>query len=233
MGRAISSRVAGTVSWVPGLPWRVRGPFPFLGICFKDAGSQSRLSSPSLALPIRSERVSTLLLRSSRVRSRAGFSLVDVCVALFILAIAVGALVGSTFSAMRLEQVNESKAAASQELRSLLENMQSVNFASIYAAYNESPTDDPDPKYDYKDELDLSSRLPKGLCGDSPVVQVEFPGDDKGGLYEDTVDLNGDGQFDKADHSGDYTILPVTLKLEWASPSGPQTLQLATLIRPR
>ena len=38
--------------------------------------------------------------------ARAGFSLVDVCVALAILAIALGTLVGSVFWAMRLEEVN-------------------------------------------------------------------------------------------------------------------------------
>lgn len=179
--------------------------------------------------------------RPRAAHSSSGFSLIDVCVALLILAIAVGALVGTMFSALRLDQVNESRAAANQALRAVLEDMRTLEFSTVYAAYNTSSADDPDPDHDYKTGLALKAKLPAGACGSAPVAQVVFPEDKQGFLREDLVDaslglprdLNGDGDIDGNDHSADYKILPVTVKLEWKSQSGPQKIQVATVIRRR
>ncbi len=179
--------------------------------------------------------------RSRTLRPRSGFALIDVCVALLVLAVAVGALVGTMFSALRLDQVNESRAAANQALRTVLEDMKAQEFSTVYAAFNTSSADDPNPDYDYKTALDLKGKLPAGACGSAPVAQVVFPEDELGALREDTVDpslglprdLNGDDVIDGNDHSADYKLLPVTVKLEWESPSGPQKIQVATVIRRR
>lgn len=180
-------------------------------------------------------------VRSRAIHSDSGFTLIDVCVGLLILALAVGALVGTMFSALRLDRVNESKAAANQALRGVLEDMKAMEFSEVYAAYNASKADDPDPGYDYKTALDLTSVLPVGTCGTAPLAQVIFPEDSNGFLREDLVDpalgmprdLDGDGGTDGDDHSADYRILPVVVKLDWESPSGPQTIQVATVIRRR
>lgn len=180
-------------------------------------------------------------VRSTALRSDSGFTLIDVCVGLLVLALAVGALVGTMFSALRLDRVNESKAAANQALRGVLEDMKAMEFSEVYAAYNASTADDPDPQYDYKSALDLTAVLPVGTCGAAPTAEVFFPEDEKGFLREDLVDpalglprdLDGDGSIDGDDHSADYKILPVLVKLDWESPSGPQTIQVATVIRRR
>jgi hypothetical protein len=171
--------------------------------------------------------------------ARAGFSLVDVCIAIAILAIALGTLVGSVFWALRLEEANEETALASQALRSMVDRMNAMPFGDIYAAYNADPDDDPDPLVDHLAELAAEARL-LGLGGKAgPVLAVSFPGDDVGELREDVVDprlgmprdLDGDGGWDDADHSSDYTLLPATLRLEWEGPSGLRTLEMAALLR--
>jgi hypothetical protein len=168
-----------------------------------------------------------------------GFSLVDLCVALVILAVAVSSLVGATFSALRLDRVNESRAAASQALRSVVEDMKALELTLVYSAFNTSPDDDPDPDYDYRSWLDLTDRLPVGMFGTAPVAEILLPEDPQGQLREDLVepllgmprDLDGDGFPDGNDHSADYQLLPVLLRLEWDSPTGLQTIQVATVLQ--
>lgn len=176
-----------------------------------------------------------------RVPRRAGFSLVDVCVAIAILAIAMGTLIGTVFYALRLEEANEETAAASQLARTLLERIDTLPFEQIYSAYNLNPADDPDPGVDHlallhgDDPLQVLGR--KG----GAAISVVFPGDEGKELREDVDnpalglprDLNGDGAVDKQDHSGDYTLLPVTLRLAWDGAAGPRTLELSTLLRSR
>jgi type II secretory pathway pseudopilin PulG len=180
-------------------------------------------------------------VRSRVLASDSGFTLIDVCVGLLVLAIAVGALVGTMFTALRLDRVNESRAAANQALRALLEDIKAMEFSGIYAAYNTSTADDPDPQHDYKTYLDLEGDLPAGSCGAAPVAKIYFPEDENGLLREDLVDermglprdLDGDGAIDGDDHSADYKILPVVVQLDWEDPSGPQSIQVATVIRRR
>jgi len=168
-----------------------------------------------------------------------GFTLVDVCVALFILAIALGTLVGSIFYALRLEEVNAETVAASQMARAILEDLNTTNFADVYASYNSTPADDPDPKHDCLADLQVHERLLQFGGKGEPTVSVVFPNDKLGQLREDLDDkslgmprdLNGDALTDSADHSGDYVILPLTLRLAWEGITGPRTLEMSTLLR--
>ena len=64
--------------------------------------------------------------------------------------------------------------------------------------------------------------------------EILFP---MGGTYgtelrEDVagMDLNGDGQIDIEDHSTDYIILPVSVKVEWNGVAGARTLTFHTLL---
>jgi hypothetical protein len=176
---------------------------------------------------------------SRRATRTGGFSLVDLCVALVILAVAVSSLVGATFSALRLDRVNESRAAASQALRSVVEDMKALELTLVYPAFNTSPDDDPDPDYDYRSKLDLSTKLPHGMFVATPVAEILLPENPQGQLREDLDepllgmprDLDGDGLIDAEDHSADYELLPVLLKLQWESPTGLQTVQVATVLQ--
>ncbi|MEQ1893905.1 MAG: hypothetical protein ABL998_15300, partial [Planctomycetota bacterium] len=70
-----------------------------------------------------------------RPQSRAGFSLVDVCLSMALLVVALGVLIGSTFSALELDRSNASLALANQALRGLSEEMQAMPIDEVLDAY--------------------------------------------------------------------------------------------------
>lgn len=151
-----------------------------------------------------------LLLQRQR-SARDGFSLVDVCVALAILAIALGTLVGTVFWAMRLDEVNEETAAASQNVRSILEGLNAMTIEDVYAAYNEDPADNPDPYRDYFGELAVDDPLLVIGKKTGPVVSVTFPDD-----VADELAANR---------------LPITMRLEWEGAAGVRSVEVSTLLR--
>lgn len=142
---------------------------------------------------------------------RDGFTLVDVCVAIAILAIALGTLVGCVLWAMRLEEVNEETAAASQSVRAMLEGMQEMPIEDVYAAYNADPADDPDPGRDYMGELEVQDPLLVIGKKAGPVVSITFPDD-----VEDQLAANR---------------LQLTMRLEWQGMSGARSVEVGTLLR--
>jgi hypothetical protein len=144
--------------------------------------------------------------------ARSGFTLVDVCIAVAILAIALGVLLGTVFWAMRLDEVNEETAAASQGVRSLLESLNGMPLDEVYAAYNEDPRDDPSGR-DYREYLAVHDPLLRVGKNTAPLVRVSFP---------------EGAEIELAERR-----LPVTLRLEWEGSSGPREVQMTTLLRGR
>ncbi len=43
-------------------------------------------------------------------------------------------------------------------------------------------------------------------------------------------DLNGDSIIDAEDHSGDYLLLPITIRVEWAGPHGPRSYEVHSML---
>ena len=43
-------------------------------------------------------------------------------------------------------------------------------------------------------------------------------------------DLDGDGVIDALDHSGDYRLLPVLVRVAWRGSSGPAKLEFRTML---
>ncbi len=157
------------------------------------------------------------------------------------LVVAMGALLGSVFSAIRLASVTEDTAAANRAARGILETMSAMPFEQAFAAYNADEADDPDPKVDYLTLLSIPKGLLAGENGEVVQATLAFPAvEGLGGLElrEDFVDatlgmpsdLNGDGDIDGLDHSDDYRALPVSVRLEWRGKSGMQRLVLATVL---
>ena len=111
-----------------------------------------------------------------------GFGLVDLCVALFLVASSLGVLIGSIFYSMKLEDANEETSAASQRARLILERMRVVSFEDLFAAYNATTADDPDPSTDYLAELQAQERILEIGGNGSASVSFTFPTDDNGAL---------------------------------------------------
>ncbi len=160
-----------------------------------------------------------------RIDRTAGFTLADVVVAMLLLTMAAGGLTGAVTHGLRLNRVNEETAAADEAARAMVEQIQATPFDQRFAVHSAQP-DFAVPRLNVqKDDED-------GMAG-----KILFPTID-GELREDVVDANlgmprdlsGDGIQDVQDHSGDYVLLPVTVRIEWTGPSGDRSHQVHLLM---
>ncbi len=125
----------------------------------------------------------------------------------------------------------------------IVDELQRASFSDVYALYNDDPFDDPGGLETapgnrfWVPELAPSPHRPTG-----PVGRISFPTlynfNDGLLLREDVLDpalgmprdLNGDSRVDQLDHSKDYTLLPVTIRIEWHGEAGPSVLETRTLL---
>ncbi len=180
-------------------------------------------------------------------RTRTGFSLVEVLLAAVILTVAVTGIAGSVLSALALNRVNRETALAQQAARRVIEEVSSVPFNQAFACYNADAGDDAGlliaargPGFAVPGLQPLAGD-PDGMCG-----RVIFPTIVNAGgveeLREDSADgalgmprdLNGDGNPpDALDHSGDYRLLPVRVRVEWQGVSGERRVDMETILSDR
>jgi type II secretory pathway pseudopilin PulG len=171
-----------------------------------------------------------------------GFTLVEVCVAATMLAIAISGLLGVMLAGMSLDRVNRESAIAQQAARAALEQLQGVPFGEVFASYNGWAGDDGgltlaargagfvvaglDPQPGDADGWCGEVLFPTTLVGAAPQLREDVV-DDPWGMPRD---LNGDGLVDAADHSNDYRLLPVRVRVRWRGASGDRTLDMETLL---
>ena len=180
--------------------------------------------------------------RGSQGRS-AGFTLVEIIVAVVILAIAVGGISSSMLSSMALNRVNGETALAQQAARGALEELTGVPFDEAWAVYNADPADDGGlsvaalgPNFVVAG-LDAQTADIDGMCG-----RIEFPSVTFGvgqELREDVVDaglgmprdLDLDGIWPEVVNiAPDYSVLPVRVLIEWRGVSGDRSVRLETML---
>lgn len=181
-----------------------------------------------------------------RAESRSGFTILEVMVAITVL---VGALLG--FSQAILSSATSARSGhqvmiATEAARDMLERIQtrdedSFEFDELFAAFNSDPTDDPDgpgtaPGADFAvpgldaavGDLDgFPGKIIFPTMGGAPGVLREDFSDAAWGMPRD---LSGDGVYDEADHSGDYGLLPVLVRIEWRGGTALDRVELRTLL---
>jgi hypothetical protein len=176
--------------------------------------------------------------RSVRTAS-AGFTMVEVAVASFLVLVALAGLSSAVVSSLRLGSSNDELARAESAARQMVERLEDAPFAQIFASFNEDADDDPGGAGTVSGAafavagLDPRANDADGMCG-----RILFPTDAGGALREDVFrpslgmprDLNGDGAEDDQDHSDDYLVLPVSVLVEWTGISGASRLQLDILL---
>jgi hypothetical protein len=154
-----------------------------------------------------------------RRRASAGLSLV---------ALTVSILARTLAASAKLDPVAEESAIAAEGARTVIEEMRSHPFADIFKLYNDNPADDPGGAGTAPgNRFQVKNLAPVAV--DGWVGEVIFP-TIAGRLREDSADaslamprdLNADGLVDSKDHSADAMILPVKIRLEWASRTGKQ-----------
>lgn len=180
-----------------------------------------------------------------RRASEAGFTIVEVMVAVTVLVIAIVGIVGSMLSAMALNRVNRETAIAQQAVRRTMEQIGGVPFRDAFALYNTDLGDDAG--------LSLLARGPNfvveglqaqdgdldGFCG-----RIEFPVfDDGAGLVELREDVEDSGLGMPQDLDGvspgpanvstTYRLLPVRVLVEWRGVSGNRSIELESMLSAR
>jgi hypothetical protein len=164
--------------------------------------------------------------------------MVEVMVSLAVTMIAMAMFSSAIISTARLGADQRMTSLAANAARSALEILRSVPHRDRFARFNADPTDDPDGAGTSPGcFFSVDGLQPIEGDADGWVGEYLFP-TTEGKLREDGFDeqlgiprdLNGDTLIDELDHAGDYAILPVAVRIQWAGITGPRSMTLYTML---
>lgn len=167
---------------------------------------------------------------------RAGFTLIEVMVAILVLTVAVQILSSTVTASISYSRVKRERGLAVVAATNVIEEMHALPFFDVYATYNGNAADDPFGEGTAPGcFFDVPGLDP--VEGAQSVGRIEFP--ESGGVLCETVvnerlgtprDLNGDMLIDGNDRAEDHLILPVIITVEWKSKLGERRFQVATML---
>jgi len=159
-----------------------------------------------------------------------------------IILIALSLFVQMLDAGLRLRQTVREEWAASARAQEVLEQMRNENLRDVVRLYNTDPFDDPNgpgtapgDRFAVPD-LDPLPTDPAGMVGsiELPIwnagsevapdwrVREDLANDELG----TPRDLNGDCIVDALDHTEDYSILPVVIRMRWQGRHGRREFRL-------
>ena len=183
-----------------------------------------------------------------------GFGLLEVALALLVIAVATLGSVSWTLSGMNLEKENRERADGHDALRQLVEEIQALPFDEVFARCNADPADDPDGagtarggRFTIESTradrfLDATYVAPESVMFQRArelEVTIEFPVDVEGRLVESAQgsdwgdqawDLDGNGEISSDPLTGTYQLLPVYIRVDWIGAGGPAHVSLIRLL---
>jgi type II secretory pathway pseudopilin PulG len=179
------------------------------------------------------------LRRRRSARSSAGFTTLELLVTAAVMLVALLTFAQTIASSRTLTELNRETTLATEAARRMIETVQAQDFEDIFALYNSSKADDPGsagsaPGPDFAvGVLEPEAEDDDGLAG-----EILFPSSVPGQLNENAIDeslgmprdLNGDTLVDALDHSGDYLLLPVVVRVQWKGAGRPRILEFRTLL---
>lgn len=158
-----------------------------------------------------------------------------------IMAVALQIFVQITFATTQQRKVNRKNFLAMEASRSTIEHLRGLDLGQVFALYNDDPSDDPGgPGTAPGPYFVVSSLTPIEAAFEGNQGQLIFPVDsaEPSILREDVDnrdlglprDMDGDGVIDGEDHSLDYSILPVEVRVVWRGQSGRRQLSQHVLL---
>jgi hypothetical protein len=165
-------------------------------------------------------------------------TMIELVITVTFTAVALGAIVSTLTASIFLGTSNRESNLAMSAARSAIERVRGEPFAQAFASFNADPADDPGGAGTAPgNAFDVPGLSPRPGDPDGRVGEILFPGDGLT-LREDAVDallglprdLSGDGVVDAADHAGDYTLLPVRVRLRWRGEAGNRQVEYVTYI---
>ncbi len=170
-------------------------------------------------------------------RRRAGFTIIELAIAIAVLVIAAGALTTSFVATTSLGRMSRAQALAADAAQSAMEAMRGENFSEIFARFNADPGDDPvfgaSPGNTFTVRgLDPQAADPDGIVGLilMPVNGLQLREDVVDAALGMPRDLNDDALIDALDHAGNYTMLPVRVRVEWTGSAGDLAIEFITVL---
>ena len=164
--------------------------------------------------------------------------MVELTVAITVMVIALCATASTVVTTNALNRQSHETAIARKAAESMVEALRNADFATVFARYNGAPGDDPGgagtaPGANFVVEgITPIPGAPGGVAG-----QIFFPSagpDLRENVVDPTLgmprDLTGDILQDGFDHSSDYRVLPVRVRVSWTGRSGPRFVELQTLL---
>lgn len=156
-----------------------------------------------------------------------------------VLFVGVAGTLGAISSFVVLGDSSRDTTVAYLRAERVIEQLKAANFDEVFARFNDDAGDDPagvSPGADFA----VAGLDPRDDDADGIVGRILFPvgAGAPSLLREDLVDeafgmprdLNADGVVDAVDHSGDYVILPVRVRVEWRGRSGNRFIELETIL---
>lgn len=165
----------------------------------------------------------------------------EVLMSMVVLIVAAAGTLGSISSSVALGDSTRDTTVAYAAAQQALEQLQAARFRDIFALFNADPADDPGgagsaPGANFQ----VTGLNAQNGDGDGLAGRIIFPPSAAGPgvLREDAVDadfgfprdINADGAVDALDHSGDYVVLPVRVRIEWRGPTGNRAVELQTIL---
>ncbi len=168
---------------------------------------------------------------------RAGFTLLELILAVTALAVALTGISALLASSMALRASNEDSDASLEAVTSRIDAIKATPFSEAFARFNATVADDPIVGLSPGAGFAVRGLEPVPGDPDGLVGEVLFPGDGVA-LREDFQDrelgmprdLNEDGPIDNLDHALDYHVLPLRVRLVWQGPDGVRRLELITTL---
>jgi len=172
-----------------------------------------------------------------------GYTLVELVVALPIMALALALFLGATSAAKEVRQVQRQNTVVAEEARIVLERMRNEDWSELYALYNADPADDPEGAGTAPgNHFSIAGFGPPGGVEGEPVGEIIMPAfshallgwqlreDKKNELLGMPRDLTGDELVDTYSHAGDYTLMPIIVRVVWQGPCGERRLEVQTVM---
>ena len=168
-------------------------------------------------------------------------TLVEVVCALAVLVVTVLGFSSAVLGALQANVHTREVTLASQAARQQIETLQASSFQLAFRTFNSSPNDDPAgpgtaPGAGFAvaglqalpgDADGLPGEILFPTAAGAPGILREDVGDQALGMPRD---LNGDLAFDALDHSVDYRLLPVVVRVIWRGTKTRGQFELKTLL---
>jgi len=183
--------------------------------------------------------------RSCRRTDRLhGLSLVEVMIASVVMAVALLGLSRSMISSVRVTASNRETSVALEAAQQAIEHLQAKTFSEIFSLYNADSEDDPDGEIGDGPTFAVEGLTAPDDDADGVPGEIIFPvaSNGSGELRENAVnfalgmprDLDADGKIDTANHSDDYALLPVLVRVAWRTATGAsRSIEVMTVLSER